>query len=516
MCLHRHLVSDCACTAADQGGIESLVNLPQIYFYKELRGLSPADTTRAVTYESLSFSIKPLFALMMDGLPIFGWHYRPYLYVLGAVGTAAYTLLATAGVAGTISVPACIALFFFGMNSVVWNDVAIDGLTTQKVKEFPSMEIELPSLQQVSLMSVAIVMSLLSGFLIDWVGLRVIFLLAAAFSMLALTAVGLLPEVRDTSQVSISSVLARYADVIACFFRKRNNDKDVRATNYLLGKVTLFGIISCLTIDINVAMVYWYDDVGHYSKGFQGAIVTMGWVFGLIAVIVNAVYLGGVRYKRLFIGFQLIQAAISSLDLLLVCVAKDAFWGHAIALSDRVGAKAFNKLKMIVVIGLISCDTPDRGEASVIAIINALTNFSGTNFVSPMLGAMLLEVLGIERGKYDNLPTAILIRSLFRLVPIIFVPFLVPRGSPRDRAGLGFDFCDLPQTTLTSATALSPDGSSSIITTRPNKAPRPMKKSSFPSDLTVILRQDTDDDSDADDDAPTHDVDDTQNALLEY
>ena len=358
-------------------------------------------------------------------------------------------------------------------------------------QEFPSMEIELPSLQQVSLMSMAIIMSLLSGYMIDWVGLRVIFFLASAFSLIALTAVWILPEVQDTAKISFSSVLARYADVVTCFFRKRNNDKDVRATDFLLGKVTIFGIISCLTIDINVAMVYWYEDVGHYSKGFQGAIVTMGWVFGLVAVIVNAVYLGGVRYRQLFIGIQILQALISSLDLLLVCVAKDALWGHAIAISDRVGAKAFNKLKMIVVIGLISCDTPQRGEASVVAIINALTNFSGTNFVSPMLGAMLMDVLGIERGNYTNLPLAILIRTLFRLVPIAFAPFLVPHGSPRDRAGLGFDFSDLPQTSLISSTH-----GAGITSSAYHHSSRADKTTSL-SDLTVVLRDDTDD---ADDD----------------
>ena len=51
-----------------------------------------------------------------------------------------------------------------------------------------------------------------------------------------------------------------------------------------------------------------------------------GWLVALIAVIINASYLKGVRYRTLMISFQLFQAIISSLDLLLVCVAKDAFW----------------------------------------------------------------------------------------------------------------------------------------------------------------------------------------------
>ena len=180
-------------------------------------------------------------------------------------------------------------------------------------------------------------------------------------------------------------------------------------------------------------MVYWYEDVAHYSRGFQGAVLTMGWAFGLLAVIVNASYLKGVGYRTLFVSFQLVQTAVSCLDLLLVCVAKDSFWGHFIAISDRVGTKAMNKLKMIVIIAMICLDTPEQGETSVVAIINALTNFAGTNFVSPMAGSLVLGALNISKGNYGNLPWAIVLRTLCRLIPIPFVYLLVPKGSSLDR-----------------------------------------------------------------------------------
>ena len=62
----------------DQGGVESLVGLPQVYFYKQ-RGLTPAETTRVMSFAGISWSIKPLFALIMDAFPIMSWHFRPYM-----------------------------------------------------------------------------------------------------------------------------------------------------------------------------------------------------------------------------------------------------------------------------------------------------------------------------------------------------------------------------------------------------------------------------------------------------
>ena len=51
----------------------------------------------------------------------------------GTLGTIGYFLISSAGVAGTLSISSCVGMYFLGMNALVWNDTALDGLTTQKV-----------------------------------------------------------------------------------------------------------------------------------------------------------------------------------------------------------------------------------------------------------------------------------------------------------------------------------------------------------------------------------------------
>ena len=41
--------------------------------------------------------------------------------------------------------------------------------------------------------------------------------------------------------------------------------------------------------------------------------------------------------------------------------------------------------------------------------------------------------MNIRNNNFDNLPWAILVRTLVRLVPIFFIPFLVPPGSSADK-----------------------------------------------------------------------------------
>ena len=110
-------------------------------------------------------------------------------------------------------------------------------------------------------------------------------------------------------------------------------------------------------------------------------------------------------------------------------------------MSDKAGILAFSKLKFIVILATISDHVPESGETTAIALIAAISNFTGGSFLSPMVGSWIIDGLGIESGNYGNLPWAILIRTLVRLLPIPFLAFLVPTGSSLDKTR--FDVNDL-------------------------------------------------------------------------
>ena len=51
------------------------------------------------------------------------------------------------------------------------------------------------------------------------------------------------------------------------------------------------------------------------------------------------------------------------------------------------------------------------------------------------LGMALLALLGgVAPPAFVNMQWLILIRALCRLVPVLFIPLLIPKGSPRDDA----------------------------------------------------------------------------------
>jgi hypothetical protein len=70
-------------------------------------------------------------------------------------------------------------------------------------------------------------------------------------------------------------------------------------------------------------MVYWYDDVAHYSKAFQGFVVTIGWTMGIVGVAAYTSVFKKYSFRNFLCGLQLFQAALSTLDWFLVVYAGD-------------------------------------------------------------------------------------------------------------------------------------------------------------------------------------------------
>jgi len=120
----RFVFVTCALYGFDQGGIENLQYLAGTFLFKD-RGYESYDTERALAWADFSWEVKTIFGAIMDTLPVFGFHFRPYIIPLGFIGTASYSAIWARGL--DLSYVALILCMFFGMNAVVWSDIALDG-----------------------------------------------------------------------------------------------------------------------------------------------------------------------------------------------------------------------------------------------------------------------------------------------------------------------------------------------------------------------------------------------------
>ena len=253
----------------NQGATRSLLDLGRVYFFKN-RGLEPAQTQRLVAWTDSAWNIKFIYALIMDTLPIYGLNYRPYLLLFGIIGTTSYGLVSVAASNASMFSNAVSALLMgLGLNGVVWNDVAIDGLTLRKMKEHPEVDAELPTMQNSFLCLVAIVFSLISGFILEWVGVTGSFAVVTTLCAIATTATLYVEELRDVEETTCKDPQQRHKYPILPSTRQFVEQvklvfKCFRDGVYV--RMFFFCAIFAFSVDLSGVMVYWMDDVAHYSK----------------------------------------------------------------------------------------------------------------------------------------------------------------------------------------------------------------------------------------------------------
>ena len=84
----------CICVVYFAQGFRALSGLATQFFLKDSLGLEPAAIQSLLATAALPWSVKPLYGLVSDAVPIRGQHRKPYLVLAAAVGLAAWSGLA--------------------------------------------------------------------------------------------------------------------------------------------------------------------------------------------------------------------------------------------------------------------------------------------------------------------------------------------------------------------------------------------------------------------------------------
>jgi hypothetical protein len=204
----------------------------------------------------------------------------------------------------------------------------------------------------------------------------------------------------------------------------------------LLAKTALFIFLrECLQPNLGDAFFVWLKDS---PQGPQFSATIMGWMdcFGsvglLLGVILYNKYLTQVSYRNIFLFAQVAMVFSNMFDLVLV-----KRWNLMVGIPDFVFIAGDDTLATIIsrffampMFVLASKVCPDNIEATLFALLMALSNFGSS--VSNYFGVTLCEVFGIVGDNFDNLPDAVIAKSLCRLLPIPLIFLLVPNLTPCD------------------------------------------------------------------------------------
>lgn len=397
-------------------GFKSFSSLAVNYLFKDILQLEPSEAQALTTTMYIPWGIKPVYGIVSDSLPFFGYHRKSYLLLFGIVGLLSFLALSMNALTNT----AASATFFLLCTNLAtaFNDVVIDAKVVEMARLDPKNGANDLQTLSWSMMSLGgILGSFLGGPMTDVGGPRMVFFIAS----IGPVAIILLSfSVRDKK-------VTRKNRASCCSTAKKQTALLARSLKTpIVWKSALWIFLSGATSPAFGQISFYYStEVLMFTPEFLGTIGAFGYIFLMVGTVIYNTYFKSANFKTILFYAQLALAGISLLDILLVTRANLAIGipDKVFVMGDEIISDVVGRMKTMPMLVLAAKICGEGVEGTLFALIMSISNFSYS--VSSYWGAILCSMLDISRNQYENYWIAILIRSIFKLIPIFFL-FLIP------------------------------------------------------------------------------------------
>jgi folate/biopterin transporter len=396
-------------------GALGLSQLAVSFFLKDELHLSPAETASLVGIAMLPWTVKPIYGLISDGLPLWGYHRRPYLILSGALGCLGWWLMAFRVHSSALAVVA-IAL---GSLGIACADAIIDALVVQKARAESAGDAgSLQSFGWVWLSVGAIASSWLSGYLLEQLGARGVF-----------TITGFLPLFVAFAALMISDPRLPPEHPLGQSLRENFRQLKHAFTDRQILLPVAFMFLWQATPASDSAFFYFTTNELGFSPEFLGTVRFVTSIAGLFGVWLFQTYLKNVPLRKIFTWTTIVATLLGLTSLILI-----NHWNRAMGISDRwfslgdsVILTVAGRIAFMPVLVLAARLCPKGIEATLFALVMSAINVSA--LISYQLGAGLTYILGVTEENFSNLWLLVLISNLSSLLPLPLVQWL-PEQSP--------------------------------------------------------------------------------------
>ncbi|KAJ3677164.1 hypothetical protein LUZ60_002888 [Juncus effusus] len=407
-----------------QGFTGSFFRVVTDYYWKDVQKIQPSDVQMLSGLYYIPWIMKPVWGILTDVFPVFGYRRRPYFVFSGIVGTIACFVVSS--VSG-LSVPSAV-LCFVGLSvSVAMADVTIDACIATNGILKPSLASDMQSLCGYLSGFGALVGYSCSGFLTHSLGPQAALSLMALPSMLLVLLGFVLFEFKNHHASDKEKAFGKVSAAVRGMGRTMKHSA--------VWKPTLYMFISlALSISTHEGQFYWYTDKTAgpaFSQEFVGMIYAIGATSSMLGVLIYHKLLTNISFRSLLFHSQLLFALSGFLDLLFVLR-----WNLSLNLPDSLFVileecctRIAGRIRWMPMIVLSTKLCPSGIEGTFFSLLMCVDSLG---FLGHKIGGgLVLRALGVTREEFGNLWVAVFVRNILRFCVLGFV-FLVPDRSPSD------------------------------------------------------------------------------------
>lgn len=416
-------------------GASSLAGVATTFFYKEDLGLTLEQLGILGSIAIVPWSIKPIYGIISDRVPVSGLRRKPYLILSGILGSIGYLSLATwvTNFAGVLFAEVIAGLGF------ALADVIVDGIVAERSTSHNTAG-KLQSICRAAIMLGALVVAYSSGVLTESIGARKVFLLTAMLPLL-------------TSLIAL--FLKESPGEIATWSLRETWKKFRGALSPAILWTALFLFLWRATPTSGGAFSYYMIDELKFDAEFFGRLAVVSRFMGIVGVLIFRKWLISLPMKKLLFGIVIASIVLSLPSLGLVYK-----WYEVLGVSPKLFAMAdtlitapLTEIAFLPLLVLVARVCPKGVEATMFAVLASIMNIGLA--LSDIGGAWLVNIFDVHQAtalasavaggpdilvpaNYAHLDKVLWIAILSSALPLPLLPFLpetkaageVPEVSP--------------------------------------------------------------------------------------
>ncbi|XP_026421577.1 probable folate-biopterin transporter 4 [Papaver somniferum] len=462
-------------------GFRSFVWTAVSYQLKDELKLSPSASQLVFSVAFFPWSIKPVYGILSDCIPIRGQKRVPYLVISTILSLLPWLILGLKESLRSSSGPLMILLTAQNLGSAM-ADVVVDAMIAEAVRsERAAFAGDLQSVSWSAMALGGICGSLLGGYALTNLQIDIIFLLFSVLPAMQLLSCGLVEESTLGNKAlpdlanSISSHLGDQNGLVPekdvskevpsrnNSMRRKKSQKNnkartvitiksesvekkrplvmqwfysLKAAFYSLCKafkqpvilrpMTWFFLAHIIIPNLSTVMFYYQTEFLNLDPSFLGTARVVGWLGLMLGTFIYNRYLKHMKLRRILTWAQLGLATLSILDIVLVSRYHIEFGisDKLMVLCGSALADAINQLKFMPFLILSGQLCPPGIEGTLFALFMSINNLGST--IGSFVGAGLASLLNVSSGSFDNLLLGIVIQVICTFIPIMFL-FLIPK-----------------------------------------------------------------------------------------
>jgi len=380
------------------GQTGGLIAQPLNYYLKQTFGWTAVQVAAYLTILNLPWIIKPVYGIVSDFLPLFGYRRKSYLILANATATAAYCWVTQITAPSQLVFALLLTAYAMAISSTLCGAILVEN-----GQRFGASD-AFVNQQWLWFNVAALASGFVGGQLVERLAPSAALHTAAAIIAVAPLAVvfaGWFLISEPKSRIDLPEMKKTFASLLAAFTLRD------------LWLIAGFLFLYYLSPGLGTPLYYHMTDDLKFSQeyiGILGSISSAGWIAGALL------------YRRFL--KRITARALLNLSILFGTVTTAAF----LLLLDEATAALINfcsgiagMIAFVATLTLAADYCPERAEGFAFAALMSITNFSAA--LSDNIGSFLYEHLFDRR-----LDPLILVSAAFTALAFAFVPMLRLRG----------------------------------------------------------------------------------------